>query len=106
MPYFAPYISAYTSITKELLNEFTNPDKMEGLAAGKMTLKNLFIPFNSNVAALSRYLLSIAWIPVIVANNVAHTVPYTIKMTDAHLNVGDNSTTNGDSRIDGTQLNA
>ena len=47
---------------------------IEGLAAGKITLKNLFAPVSSNVAALSRYLLSIVIIPVIVANNVAHTI--------------------------------
>lgn len=52
----------------------TNPARIDGLAAGKITFITLFIPFNSNVAALSRYRLSIVMIPVMVANNVAHTI--------------------------------
>lgn len=53
--------------------EFTNPAKMDGLA-GRMTFTTLFNPLISNVAALSRYRLSMVIIPVMVANSVAHTI--------------------------------
>ena len=45
-------------------------------------------------------------IPVIVANNVAHTILYTTKNMEADNNVGDNNSTNGDNKIDGITLKA
>ena len=45
-------------------------------------------------------------IPVIVANNVAHTILYTTRNTDAENKLGDSSNTNGDNKIDGITLNA
>ena len=55
--------------------ELTNPAKIEGLAAGRITFTSLSNPLISNVFALSKYLLSIVIIPVIVAKIVVHTVP-------------------------------
>lgn len=54
MPEPPPYISANTSITKELLSEFTKPARIDGLAAGRITFMNRFTPVSSKVAALSK----------------------------------------------------
>ena len=95
MPEPPPYISANTSITKELLSEFTKPARIDGLAAGRITFMNRLTPVSSNVAALSMVM-----IPVIVANNVAQTILYTTQNMEADNNVGDNNSTNGDNKAD------
>ena len=100
MPEPPPYISANTSITEELLSEFTKPARIDGLAAGRITFMNRFTPVSSNVAALSNSRLSMVMIPVIVANNVAQTILYTTKNMEADNNVGDSNSTNGDNKAD------
>ena len=82
----------------------TSPEKIDGLAAGRITLTTFSIPDNSNVLARSRYLLSIVWIPVIVANTVGNIQPYTIKNKDAILKFDASINANGDNKIAGTTL--
>ena len=54
MPYWVPYISAYTSTTKEPRRVVTRPLMMEGMAAGNTMRTIRLRPRISSVSALSR----------------------------------------------------